>query len=231
MSLEARVAPPCPSSPRPEHAPGPAPGAFLRFRPPAPRPPPPAAPTPPSAAAAVSPLSFAPSRLLASPEDPQLRAHTFGVFFLGHQTTRVSRSRTPMGPEQPGSFGRRSGSYSNGKPEVWICGRKRKSRWESSAEAPGSRRWWGSGPRGAAACEQGAGAGGSSERRPFPASRASGHRAPSTRADVHVRCDMDTPPLSGSDSDSDDSLVTDREVGVGRARGAGRGRGSSFPRC
>lgn len=34
---------------------------------------------------------------------------------------------------------------------------------------------------------------------------------------------MDAPLPSGSDSDSEDSLVTDREVGVGRARAAGRG--------
>lgn len=38
-----------------------------------------------------------------------------------------------------------------------------------------------------------------------------------------ARCEMDTPPLSGSDSDSDDSLVTDREVGVSRAGGLGAG--------
>uniref|UniRef100_A0A8C9M2N5 EBNA1 binding protein 2 n=2 Tax=Panthera tigris altaica TaxID=74533 RepID=A0A8C9M2N5_PANTA len=59
----------------------------------------------------------------------------------------------------------------------------------------------------------------SNPRQPFPAARASGHPAPSTRLDVHVRCDMDTPPLSGSDSDSDDSLVTDRELQDAFSRG------------
>lgn len=31
---------------------------------------------------------------------------------------------------------------------------------------------------------------------------------------------MDTPPLSGSDSDSEESLVTDKEVSLGGAGGA-----------
>lgn len=55
-------------------------------------------------------------------------------------------------------------------------------------------------------------AGDRGERRPFPAARVSAYSTFSGRCWT-ARCEMDTPPLSGSDSDSDDSLVTDREVG------------------
>lgn len=58
----------------------------------------------------------------------------------------------------------------------------------------------------------------------FQALGVSGYSASSGRCGL-ARGEMDTPPLSGSDSDSDDSLVTDREVGIIRARGAARGRG------
>lgn len=65
---------------------------------------------------------------------------------------------------------------------------------------------------------------GSGQGRPFPRAGVSGYSASSGRCGL-ARGEMDTPPLSGSDSDSDDSLVTDREVGIIRARGAARGRG------
>lgn len=66
--------------------------------------------------------------------------------------------------------------------------------------------------------------GGGDEGSPFPGAGASGAFA-SSGGCGRACWEMDTPPLSGSDSDSDDSLVTDREVGVIRARGAARRRG------
>lgn len=89
---------------------------------------------------------------------------------------------------------------------MWFCSRKRKSRSRRRLRARGA---------GAARAHVGRG-----NRRWFPAARTSG-RPP--------RSNMDTPPLSGSDSESEDSLVTDREVGVSRARGAGRGGRSPLP--
>ena len=68
-------------------------------------------------------------------------------------------------------------------------------------------------------------AGGSGERRSFPAAWASALSASSVSVGC-VRCEMDNALLSGSDSDSEDSFVTDKEVGVsraGRELGAGGG--------
>ena len=128
---------------------------------------------------------------------------------------------TPTNPKQPGTHRRRSGSYSNGKPEVCQ---------HPEAEVLCSESW------GAAVCssavrvhvgplQEGRGLQtGSGQGRPFPRAGVSGYSASSGRCGL-ARGEMDTPPLSGSDSDSDDSLVTDREVGIIRARGAARGRG------
>lgn len=59
---------------------------------------------------------------------------------------------------------------------------------------------------------------GSGEGRPFPRAGVSGYSASSGRCGL-ARGEMDTPPLSGSDSDSDDSLVTDRELQEAFSRG------------
>lgn len=74
-------------------------------------------------------------------------------------------------------------------------------------------------------------AGGGGGRRPLPAARA--WSGPGPRAGVgRACCEMDTPLPSGSDSDSEESLVTDREVSASRARVAGQvGRGTSSLPC
>lgn len=106
---------------------------------------------------------------------------------------------------------------------MWVYGRKRKSEQEIQL-----LQWVGGAGVVCVHVElvgegRGLKAGGSSERRPFPAARASAYSASSVSVGC-VRCEMDNALLSGSDSDSEDSFVTDKEVGVSRAGGAGRGR-------
>ena len=128
---------------------------------------------------------------------------------------------TPTNPKQPGTHRRRTGSYSNGKPEVCQHPEAEVFCSESSGAAVCSRAVRVHvGP-----LQEGRGLqSGSGEGCPFPGAGGSGYSASSGRCGL-ARGEMDTPPLSGSDSDSDDSLVTDREVGIIRARAAARGRG------
>eukprot|EP00069_Balaena_mysticetus_P014787 bmy_22395T0 len=126
---------------------------------------------------------------------------------------------TPTNPKQRGTHRRRSGSYSNGKPEV--CQQpEAELRSESSAASGVCRelvRFESTWSRGREGRGLKAGGGGD-EGSPFPGAGASGSFA-SSGGCGRACCEMDTPPLSGSDSDSDDSLVTDKELQEAFSRG------------
>ena len=128
---------------------------------------------------------------------------------------------TPTNPKQPGTHRRRSVPIATATRK-YVSTRKRKSFAQRAEEQLfASVRFESTWVR----CRRTGGCKPAAARGAlFQALGVSGYSASSGRCGL-ARGEMDTPPLSGSDSDSDDSLVTDREVGIIRARGAARGRG------
>ena len=222
VSVEKRVTPPTLPSPPPRHAPRSSPGRLLRPLPAATFS---RAPDP----APASPLSFGLRGFLLLRMTPRDPSH-LSLLLSGSPEHACIQGTTPTNPKQRGTHRRRSGSYSNGEPEV--CQQpEAELRSESSAasgvcqELVRFESTWSRGREGRGLKA----GGGGDEGSPFPGAGASGSFA-SSGGCGRACCEMDTPPLSGSDSDSDDSLVTDKEVGVIRARGAARGRGVLTPR-